>query len=191
MQYNWMTLYCHTLSRCDLLALGGLIAYWHFVQPIKLRLPDWLLGVVVFVFVVLLGIVDNSNFEALNLATVKKYLFAAPLVFIFCFFVFNTSPLAVALNNNKIIDYLGKISFGLYMYHSIIIDNLERHNLKVPYYPLYLQPVLVLVLTIIVSALSYELFEKQILLLKKRFEVIKTQKSLEKQPVAEMEKQLV
>jgi peptidoglycan/LPS O-acetylase OafA/YrhL len=28
-QYNWMTIYCHTLSRCDLMAIGGLIAYYY------------------------------------------------------------------------------------------------------------------------------------------------------------------
>ena len=68
---------------------------------------------------------------------------------------------------NKLINYLGKISFGLYIYHSLISEIslriLNRTSLKIV--------LLNLVLTIILASLSFELFEKQILKLKIKFEV--------------------
>ena len=71
------------------------------------------------------------------------------------------------ITNNKIINYLGKISFGLYIYHSLISEIslriLNRTSLKIV--------LLNLVLTIILSSLSFELFEKQILKMKMKFEV--------------------
>ncbi|WP_151086460.1 acyltransferase family protein [Hymenobacter baengnokdamensis] len=184
-QADWMIIYCHTLSRCDMLALGGLLAYAHFKRPIVLSLPDWLLGIQLFVFIVLLSVLDTSNYETFTFATFKKYLIAWPLCFIFCFFVFNNSPFVKSLVKSSIIDYLGKISFGLYMYHSLVIDYLDRHNWHLPQSMEYGRPIVVFVLTAGVAAVSYELLEKQILKLKNRLEVIYTQPSEKALPEAD------
>ena len=71
----------------------------------------------------------------------------------------------------KAVRYLGKISYGLYMFHGIVITLV----LKSEYWfgdpenglTLYLwRPLTILVLTIGLAALSYEFFEKNFLKLK-------------------------
>lgn len=79
--------------------------------------------------------------------------------------------------NNKSILYLGKISYGIYMYHNIFIV-LSMHIIAGITHPGLHQLSLYIcsfILTIAASSLSYELYEKYFLKLKqKRFTVIKS-----------------
>lgn len=176
-QYNWMGIYIHTLSRCDLLAVGGLLAHYHHAGGLKINI-SWrhYLATVVYLCL-LMSMVDSSEVTSIQFAMFKRYLFALPLVIIFIGTVLNENKINFIeiLNNNKAINYLGKISFGLYMYHSLIGDVINRY-FPSPL-PHQLFPITVIILTILAATLSYELFEKQILKLKTRFEVIKTQNS--------------
>lgn len=174
-EINWMSIYAHTLSRCDLIAAGGLIAYYHHKQKINLNIKGIYLAGAVIYLLLIMSIVDNADFTGINNATFKKYLFAIPLVFIFCGVVFNNNQNKVLnmITENKLINYLGKISFGLYMYHSPIGEYLLK-------YPtinnsMWLKLISISILTIAISSLSYEIFEKQILKLKSKFETVKTQ----------------
>ena len=67
----------------------------------------------------------------------------------------------IPLFSSSIVDYLGKISFGLYMYHFIAIRVVYIFNYK---FPLYSNPLsnflLVTLTTIVISAISYEVLEK-------------------------------
>ena len=174
-QSNWMITYCHTLSRCDVLALGGWLAWCHFNKPINLRLPRWTLFASLFYLALLLTVIDTSDFTSLAFAVFKKYLYLLPLAFIFCFVLFNNDDkAAIPLGPvGKTANYLGKISYGLYMYHSPILFVLDENP---TYYgnSLIVRLLMTVLLTTIVAALSYELFEKQILRLKSRFEVVRT-----------------
>ncbi|WP_035347341.1 acyltransferase family protein [Edaphobacter aggregans] len=74
--------------------------------------------------------------------------------------------------------YLGRISFGLYVFHYFTINfavlgykRLQRAGVHFPF--VLLEP-LVLLATIGVAALSYHLFERPILRLKEKFAYIKT-----------------
>ena len=167
---NWMTIYCHTLSRADVIAIGGLLACRHQANPIRISLPrQWLYGALAYL-VLLCAALDTADYTTLFFATAKKYLFIAPLVFIFVFVLFHTdNPKA----EHPVLSYLGKISFGLYMYHSPVADALWQ----IPFFQQHhlLKTGLLLLLTIGVAALSYELFERQLLKLKRRFEVVPTQ----------------
>ena len=83
--------------------------------------------------------------------------------------------------------YLGRISFGLYVYHQfviytmdhLIIQNLSAHmnplikSLEGPIYLLNMG--LTLGLTILIAALSYRYFETPFLKMKKRHSVIESQ----------------
>jgi len=63
--------------------------------------------------------------------------------------------------NNKILEYLGKISYGLYIYHFAVLYFMHKLILpKMLYTPLSL------ILTILISVLSFEFFEKRVLLMK-------------------------
>lgn len=79
--------------------------------------------------------------------------------------------------DGEFFDFIGKISYGIYVVHPLIIFLLSKivGNINLPSvlkYPLiYL---VVLALTIILSYLSYEYFEKKFLKLKNRYSTIKT-----------------
>ena len=71
---------------------------------------------------------------------------------------------------NRVLDYLGKISFGLYMYHSLVSDYV--HSWQFLPKSFWVHAAVVITLSICIAAISYELFEKQILKWKKPFEVL-------------------
>jgi len=89
-----------------------------------------------------------------------------------------TNPKPVIKLENKALDYLGKISYGLYMYHwlSIILIMYFLRNafpiIEAPGHELLYNIVMypsAILLTIGLSSVSYELYEKWFLNLKKQF----------------------
>lgn len=93
--------------------------------------------------------------------------------FIFISVVYAQKGWPYKLFSNKIIRYLGKISFGLYLFH--VLANRFTHYI---FYK-FNKPVnewgfiISLTITILLAILSYELFEKHFLKIKKKFTVIK------------------
>lgn len=171
---SWMIYYCHTLSRMDSLAVGGLIAYYyHQDKSIFRNITSRYIGIALVFLVFFMSILDVSNYELISYVLFKKYLFIFPIVIIFIGFVLNDTnqqPIMKWFKNNKIINYLGKISFGLYMYHLPIGDFISQYEFMKTHH--FIRILTLISLTILVSAISYELFEKQILKLKRKFEVI-------------------
>ena len=84
---------------------------------------------------------------------------------------------AIISLENKVFDFLGRISYGIYIIHPLVILGLR--SLLVPKYP---QPIwkdviffsAVMSCTIFIAWLSYEFFEKRFLRPKDRFSVIKS-----------------
>ncbi len=169
---NWMTIYMHTFSQMDLLAIGGLLALYHFRKPIKFNAPVTLYLLLLIGFIILMTLVDSKDYSNLYFASVKKYLFTIPLLFLLVFFIFNTNPTFDTFKNNKWMNYLGKISYGIYLYNAFIIDLLDRIPWLKAHYPVKL--LLDISITLIISIISYEIFEKQFLKLKNKFQIVKT-----------------
>jgi peptidoglycan/LPS O-acetylase OafA/YrhL len=67
--------------------------------------------------------------------------------------------------NNPILRYLGKISYGLYVFHLPVIEIMMRIGRR---FPTKLVGLLALAITILISIASYELMEKRFLKLKER-----------------------
>jgi peptidoglycan/LPS O-acetylase OafA/YrhL len=102
---------------------------------------------------------------------------------LFCIIILNVSsnPNTLVKFEHKSISYLGKISYGIYMYHPIAIviclvslnhlfeNNFESMGSNILLY------ILSIALTIIFAAASYHLFEKKFLRLKDRYRKIITQ----------------
>jgi len=171
---NWMTIYMHTFSQMDLLAMGGLLALYHFKHKLRFNFSAALYLVLLFGFIILMTLVDSKDYSNLYFATVKKYLFAIPLLFLLIFFVFNEHPSFDRIKNNKWLNYFGKISYGIYLYNALFIELLERNDWLQSHYAVKL--VLDIAITLLAASLSYEFFEKQFLKLKKKFQTIKTGK---------------
>ena len=170
-EYNWMTIYCHILSRCDLLALGGLAAYYHFIGNFRISMHKYLFFGVLAYLILIMAIVDYNDYTTLVYATFKKMLFTIPLLLLFLGMVLNKNEdtgVLKWLKKNKVIDYLGKISFGLYMYHTLVAEYIAKF--MTGHHSYLLNFALIIILTIAISTISYELFEKRIISLKKYFE---------------------
>ena len=81
----------------------------------------------------------------------------------------------------KVLKYLGKISYGLYVYHLAIIWFVGRIR---DWWPVFEEPqaklltaVISLPVTILIASLSYFLLEKPLLNLKDRFFALKSSKA--------------
>lgn len=80
----------------------------------------------------------------------------------------------------SILDFLGKISFGIYVIHPLIIFYLSRiiqfkNHDTINYIYIYC---LTAIITIIIATISFKFFEKPILNLKRTFAVIKSKSSM-------------
>ena len=171
---NWMTIYMHTLSQIDLMAIGGLLALYHYKHKISFDIPVVSLLMVIGALFILMSIVDSKDYSTVYYAAFKKYLFTVPLLLVLVLFVFNKNKRLIPLKENRILNYLGKVSYGIYVYNAMIIDLLDRcYCLKDCY---WIKLFLDISFTLIAASLSYELFEKQFLKLKSKFQIIKTTK---------------
>ncbi len=86
---------------------------------------------------------------------------------------------------NKYFDYIGKISYGIYVIHPLVIFVVSKIYVYLQLntlLPLVLQYVIiystVLVITIIISSISYSWLEKPFLKLKNRFTIVKSSNSM-------------
>lgn len=164
----WMRIYCDTLSRADTLLIGALVAYYHSVHGFTIRMNSYVLGLIVFQTLALMTIVDSADFTGDLNAIFRKYIFIIPILLIFFGVVLNSDENHKVLNwfkYNRVFNYLGKISFGIYMYQLVVggyLDNIPAIKQSVLIYGAIMIP-----MTILIAALSYELVEKRIINLKK------------------------
>lgn len=94
----------------------------------------------------------------------------------------------ISLNSKKIInlenktfDFLGKISYGIYVIHPLIIYLLSKllGNMNLNFYAKFIIVYFgVILLTILISHISYKYYEKPFLKLKKQFAVVKSENSM-------------
>jgi peptidoglycan/LPS O-acetylase OafA/YrhL len=170
---SYMALYLNTLCRWDALAIGSLFAYAHFNGYHMPRLPAamrWMIyGATLFVF----ANDSYGNWDNIFLLCFKKYVFMAVIAFFLGNVLFNPDS-AVQWRGRTVFHYFGKISYGIYMFHGFVIFILVR------VFPMFHTPLFilwVLVFTLIVSAISYQLVEKPILRLKKYFDAFRAQRT--------------
>lgn len=73
---------------------------------------------------------------------------------------------------STVLSYLGKISFGLYVFHILCTTILSYVLRKISIYDPLLSTICALLLTIVISVLSYQILEIPFLKLKKKFTII-------------------
>jgi peptidoglycan/LPS O-acetylase OafA/YrhL len=151
-------IWCNSLARLDPIALGILLA------AVQARIPRF--GGRVRAAVVAVGIGGLWACGRLNTFRGPGALVMYPGVAFSCLLILvavlgwapGTSRLA------KTIAYLGKISYGLYVFHVLALRLVRRMN---PEWPVVFAGGLVL--TVAIGVASYELYEKPFLRLKRRF----------------------
>jgi peptidoglycan/LPS O-acetylase OafA/YrhL len=165
----------HTFSRVDVLAIGGLIAYIYLYYPSFLIISASVFISSIFVFIAVCMFADYSHFTSVSKTMFTKYMFIVPLAIIFIGFLFNftTNNWLHNIKTNRVFYYLGKISFGIYLFHSPVIDALQFLN-TLPY-AIFLKPIFTCIVTVAIASLSYYFFEKYFLNLKSKFTILPTQ----------------
>lgn len=173
---QWMQLYLNSLCRFDVLAIGAFFGYVHYFKPIKFN-PEPAIRFMLYVLFILIMCLDPIVlYDNLFLATFKKYFYSIFFVFSMGNYLFNPNAL-LNFKKKNFIHYLGKVSYGIYMFHNIIIPLviqfiILRYHLS----NFYLYTLITYAISIVIPIIIFELFEKQILKLKVRFEVIRTQR---------------
>lgn len=169
-------LYLNLLCRMDTLLIGGLIAYRYHKKPFKFALPP---GVNALLLVILLGsfcIFQYNEWSNVYSAIFRKYLYLALFGTIIMDYLFNPKYTG-ARKIKKPFQYLGKISYGIYMFHNIaVIIVIKEILINNHVYNPFIFALVYITFVIVVSIISFELFEKWFLRLKERFAVVPTRK---------------
>lgn len=176
MEHTWYVIYLHTLSRMDVLVIGAIGAYFYSEKAFEFnisrfyRIAIW--AILIFVF----GMESIGNWNTVFLAGFKKYFYIGLISLLLLDYNFNKKFHHV-LRPNSIFHYFGKISYGIYMYGNILLlIIMKKMMFKWEIHNLYIYMLLVASLSIIIPIISYELFERPILKLKRKFAVIKTRR---------------
>lgn len=170
------TSYYHFLSCLRFLATGGLIGVFSFYYPAQLlaffgKTRRWASALIAITGFAILGFASGLS-EAFSPARYIVHLLPFAL---FSFVILEQcfSPHAwIEFGRSRLLSYLGKISYGLYLLHMVAIYIV----LEIPFFNqpelFVLNFVLVVGLTIGLSMLSFRYFEKPFLKWKLRFSKI-------------------
>ncbi|MFM6947834.1 MAG: acyltransferase family protein [Aquirufa sp.] len=189
LESSYMVSYVNPISAIDCFGLGGLLAYFYhyekeqFLRIIKLRFT---IRISFLMYLISLLYSHNSELQHANIGfSVLERFFAA----IFSFFLIAecVSEKTNFLTNfliYKPINYLGKISYGLYLYHNFIYNyyhfekntlwwlltrKLSTHYLElINFVPLKF--ILNFTILVVIASLSWFFIEKPINDLKNKFE---------------------
>jgi peptidoglycan/LPS O-acetylase OafA/YrhL len=161
-------LFYFTLSRLDDLCLGALLAVLYIQKDSILKIFQSsyyfpLFAGFILCFFTLWYFTKDSTPEIMQ---VLRYFFVGFIYFLLMgFVIYDNGKLSVLLKNESLV-YIGKISYGIYVYHPIVFELCKK----------YLCSKMMLVnllshfaISILVASLSYHLIEVQFLKLKRYF----------------------
>ena len=166
-------MYLNTISRIDVLIFGAMLGYFYAQKPFTFTLPIWLRWTLFLALVTLLCFTPIYAFNNVFEAMFKKYMYVGIIILLLLDFQFGTNrkwrPFA-----NPVFSYLGKCSYGIYMYSNIlitiiVIQIMWRFQLNNMWLFLFFN----FALTIGISIISFEFFEKRIVKWSHRFRVLK------------------
>ena len=156
----------------DTMAIGGLFAYAYFKQS----------KVLVFFYhpitqSIAYALMIYLFFTGIKIPYVKSEVFAL----LFGILILNVSTNKKAYSkwfNLPLFDYLGKISYGIYMYHTLCIVLTIKIMVKLNVFNNMWLYIISITTSIGISALSYEYFEKYFLARKSKFAKIQSTNTL-------------
>ncbi|WP_220709308.1 acyltransferase family protein [Citrobacter portucalensis] len=163
----------------DAFLLGTLYALGAFDNFLN-RFPIWrkaVAAIIIFIIAIQIGI----NKYPYHTSAIIKSIYAIAYLLLLDVTLKADKREMRHIINNKVITYLGKISFGLYVFHyffvsptitSMLRDIIANYFNFSDVIMFWLMFVICLLLTILTSILSYELFEKYFLKLKIKFTTI-------------------
>lgn len=164
----------NTLSRMDTMAIGGWIAWLAFYKPFTFNVPAWIRILVYITFAFCFCVDPNHESGDVFMLAFKRFIYTGFFAFILVNYLFNPTAW-FNFKKKNILHYLGKISFGIYMYHNILFPVIiQKIVWKFHLEGFWIFWAIYIPIVLIISVLSYELFEKHVLKLKDRFAIVKT-----------------
>lgn len=164
-------LYFNSINWIGNFAIGSLLAYYAINGKLsKFENIPTTIRVMVYVLFFIMLVFYNSIFSSTIMTILERFIGALFFAFILFEQSFSQKPL-FSLNKSKILSHLGKISYGLFVYHGFVIllfSKLVAHFgwLNVPTMVFLIIPLVTFAMTIVISALSYKYFEKPIMRLR-------------------------
>jgi peptidoglycan/LPS O-acetylase OafA/YrhL len=180
-----MAYYVHTLTRVDVLALGGLFGYLFYHKQLRFNHSFPIRFVIYASFILLflnVNYVDSGNYL---IDTMKKYLYVLPCAYWMGNFLFNPNALFPMQKPNVLLHF-GKASYGIYMFNPVVIFLIIQVFAKYNWQNYFLFLLVVHAALAAVTFLSYKYFELPFLALKEKYAVIKSGDP-GKEPVKETE----
>ncbi|MGI9543940.1 MAG: acyltransferase family protein [Cyclobacteriaceae bacterium] len=163
--------YTFTLARIDTLLIGALIAIMIRSNKQILERMAPLAGALALV--TLISIIGISESTAMDKPLMIRFGYTAAAVMFgaLLIFSFDTNRLGKFVKNCldvQVLRFLGKYSYGIYVYHWILYNTIFRSLMDV-FLNRWLATIVYLTITLILALLSYHLFESRFLKLKKYF----------------------
>lgn len=155
------------ITKFDIMAIGGLTAcLLHEGKPFFFKIVNHLATQYIALAIILLAYLNKA---AMIFSVFEHVAVGAAIAVI----IVNqcTNPKPIFSLENKVFDFLGKISFGIYVYHAIFIFSLENMHLD-PTITKIIAYTTIPLITIIVAYISYNYYEKPFLHIKERFTVV-------------------
>lgn len=162
-------------SRFGCLALGGLGAYLYIINsPVVLFLQNRYVEISAWLILLLISVNKFHIFSIIDHEIVT--------IITFIIIVNQLKATSQLINlENKVFDYLGKISFGLYVFNPLVISTLIYVNKHITFENTYnslLKYILVyssvLISNLVIAHISYNYFEKWFLKLKLKFVTVES-----------------
>jgi len=165
---NWYTFLSATRFHC--MAIGGIGAYHVFNKD--MRLKALYSSVVQACCWIILAISVYKPFHILSFLDGEIY----AVIFLIIILNISSNPKPLLKLENRIFNWLGSISYGIYVYHMFAIALVFS---LVSYFPRNLSGIIlifsaIIVLTLAMAHLSYYYFERLFLKTKERFAVIES-----------------
>lgn len=171
----WYTLFAHTFSRIDAIVIGAIGAYYYSERPFQVVLPSMVKWVLVLLLITITCMEPMVLWDSPVMAGFKKYIYILLVVPLLLNLNFNPQAL-IRMPFKKVFSYLGKVSYGIYMYSNILLLVVIKGVISIGMVNPWLFFFLIIASSIVVPIISYELFEKPFLKLGKRFRMVETKR---------------
>lgn len=157
-----------TLTQIDSLAIGSLLSFLEKNKTLNLKFANkFFIPALSLIFIISLFIFLSNNVNEIYYQSIKYTLWGLIYFFILAYLLsINSKHLFNLFLGNSFLNFTGKISYGLYVYHFIILDIIIYH-FNNEYW--IINFILYFIATYIISTLSYFLFEIKFLKLKSNF----------------------
>ena len=162
----------NTLSTLGNFGIGAIIALFAFKKNKLYRIVKDLSSVQILLIYLIMAVVFIA---APKLLEFDLFIIFQRLIFsiFFAFIILEQSYCdnsILKFSRIRFFDFFGKISFGLYCYHGIVITIILNFNYNDSLvFNILVYPILIFILTLLVSYVSYRFYETKFLKLKSKF----------------------